>query len=504
MSVAARILEKGKLQIGDLDKAIFHLGNVYDDPRDALAEFVTNGLDAGAAHVLIRLHRRGAFGRIEIEDDGLGMSQGELSRVATSLCDSIKAQDDRSVGEKGIGILGYQEIASQCLISSRTESSDSRTTTLILTRGTRDYSIQEAEAKEKRAIPGTTVRLHGIEKQRMRQFSIAKVEEHLKKKFRVHLATGNLQITVVEGKDARHVQPDNYKGVPFYLSDIRTPYGDVKLSLFVNASVRNEQIAVYHKGNLVLDSITELDEFQNGPWLSDKVTGEISNDFNKLTTGRNSFVRDRKKWPAWVNALKGIEGQLQAEIDRVSSEASREANRQMHKRIRDAFLRALAELPSFGGIAAPTKSNTGEEVPGAPDEDQRLTLIEGEGSGSRKGDPRSRPPITPAESVTTARAGAGFNLIEVPMEDAPDLRSDFDPNTVLIRVNTLHPDYDRESETQQRKESYFVRLIAKEMTLYEYPDTTPANLVEKLLDLELAARRHLESPAPSRQDRASA
>jgi hypothetical protein len=102
-----------------------------------------------------------------------------------------------------------------------------------------------------------------------------------------------------------------------------------------------------------------------------------------------------------------------------------------------------------------------------------------------------RPPLLPSEKRTPALSGAGFNLIEVPMPDSPEVHSDFNPATVLIRANTLHPDYLRESATRDDKESYLVRLIAKEMTFHEYPDTSPENLLEKLLDLELAARRHL-------------
>ena len=76
--------------------------------------------------------------------------------------------------------------------------------------------------------------------------------------------------------------------------------------------------------------------------------------------------------------------------------------------------------------------------------------------------------------------------IEAPLQENPDIHSDFNLSAVLIRVNTLHPDYQRESTPQERKESYLVRLIAKEMTLYEYPDTAPENLLEKLLDLDLS------------------
>lgn len=486
------VVETGELQIGDVSKAIFHLGNVYDDPRDALAEFVTNGIDARATQIFVRLHRRGESGFIEVEDDGEGMTLRDLRRVAVSLCDSVKADDERTVGEKGIGILGFQEVASECTITSRTID-EPETHVLALRKGKRRYTI--TASPKPRLISGTVVRLSGIDKSRMRQFTVAKVEEHLKKKFRVHLTSGNVRITIVEGRKAVPVQPENYKGLPFYVNEIRTPFGDIHLNLFINPTGRAESIAVYHKGNLVLDSIGELDEFAHEPWTSGKVTGEVTNDFNKPNTGRSGFLRHSKKWPVWINALRGVAPQLQAEVKRLTKEASEEATRQMHKRIREAFLRALAELPTFGGIAAPAADPSGRPEVGSPTDEESVAAgpEDGEGGDSPPTkEKRQRSAVVGASGTTTARAGVGFNLIETPLHDNPDVHSDFSPSAVLIRVNTLHPDYHRESTPTDRKESYLVRLIAKEMTLYEYPDTTPENLVEKLLDLELAARRNLD------------
>jgi hypothetical protein len=482
------IVETGRLEIKDLDKALYHLGNVYEDPRDALAEFVTNGIDAGAQRIVIHLHRRGATGRIEVDDDGSGMTAADLGRVARSICDSVKALDERTVGEKGIGILGYQEFADECQIMSRAEG-DAETNVLCLHRGRRDFEIVRPERSARRELAGTTIKLLKIEKQRMRQFTLAKVEEHLKRKFRVHLANGDVQITLVEGKDARHVQHDEYKGVPFYVNQVRTPFGDVRLSLYIVPGGRSETVSVYHKGNLVCP-ITDLDEFQHEPWTLGKVAGEISNDFNKVTTGRGGFVHHRSKWAAWINAIFGVEADLEAEIERLTREATDEANRQMHKRLREAFLKALTELPSFAGIAVPVAHPYGDLTTGSPKEES-TAAVPSNGDGKRKRHRHERQLLDPSDRSTPARSGAGFNLMEVPIHEAPDLRSDFDERTVLIRVNTLHPDYGRETDTADRKESYLVRLIAKEMTLHEYPDTHAANLMEKLLDLELAARRYL-------------
>lgn len=193
--------------------------------------------------------------------------------------------------------------------------------------------------------------------------------------------------------------------------------------------------------------------------------------------------------------------QLQSEVDRLTQEASDEANRQMHKRIREAFLKALSELPAFGGISAPVADPRGdEEVEGQPSTQERLQLVPSKEGRHNDKVGAGRPPLDPSKTPTHARSGVGFNLMEAPIHDRPELHSEFDPNTVMIRVNTLHPDYMRETDGSERKESYLVRLIAKEMTLHEYPDTSPDNLLEKVLDLELTARRHLVGAGTLRVD----
>lgn len=168
------------------------------------------------------------------------------------------------------------------------------------------------------------------------------------------------------------------------------------------------------------------------------------------------------------------------------------------KRIRDAFLKALRDLPSWGGISAPVVASNGSPENGAVKTDDELAGNDSNADGSGGSTRQKRPPVLPGAEPLRSRSGIGLNLVEIPMEDRPDLHSDFDTNIVLIRVNTLHPDYVRESETQVRKESYLVRLISKEMTLYEYPDTTADNLLENALDLELAARRHLDVTSGTR------
>ncbi len=80
--------EKVRLRIGNLAKAVLVTGQAYQDPKDALNEFVSNAADeyveAGMRRGRIRvvLRRRGQRPHIVIHDDGRGLSPDRLRDVA--------------------------------------------------------------------------------------------------------------------------------------------------------------------------------------------------------------------------------------------------------------------------------------------------------------------------------------------------------------------------------------------------------------------------------------
>ena len=85
------------------------LGSVYNDPRDALKEYVANSLDADATNIVVDLTQRKS-GTIQIRDDGNGMDRTKLRSVPDRVGLSDKLLLDNRIGEKAIGILAFYSL----------------------------------------------------------------------------------------------------------------------------------------------------------------------------------------------------------------------------------------------------------------------------------------------------------------------------------------------------------------------------------------------------------
>ena len=108
-------------------------GEVIERPAAALRELVENALDAGATRIAVAIDG-GGIARIEVEDDGIGMSAEELAlcvqRHATS-----KLADDMLVRIETLGFRGEAlpsiGAAARLAITSRTREGDSAHTITV-------------------------------------------------------------------------------------------------------------------------------------------------------------------------------------------------------------------------------------------------------------------------------------------------------------------------------------------------------------------------------------
>lgn len=98
---------------------------MYPDPKDALREYVQNGVDAGAKNIKIKIRSNS----IIVEDDGSGMSK-ETIRKAVRLGISDK-NPKVDVGFRGIGIYSSFHLCDELRIYSKLNRSGSKPNLLI-------------------------------------------------------------------------------------------------------------------------------------------------------------------------------------------------------------------------------------------------------------------------------------------------------------------------------------------------------------------------------------
>ncbi|AHI26424.1 DNA mismatch repair endonuclease MutL [Komagataeibacter swingsii] len=102
-------------------------GEVIERPAAALKELVENAIDSGARRVRIRLDR-GGIDRIEVTDDGCGMSPGDLLLAVERHCTS-KLRDETLVRISTLGFRGEAlpsiGAAARLVVMSRLHDSDS-------------------------------------------------------------------------------------------------------------------------------------------------------------------------------------------------------------------------------------------------------------------------------------------------------------------------------------------------------------------------------------------
>ena len=335
--------ERVRLRIGNLAKAVLVSGQAYQDPKDALNEFVSNAADeyveAGKRGERIRLvlRRKGRYPVIAVDDAGRGMSPERLREVARNLFESSKAGDDRTLGEKAIGILAFQQLCGRCDVVSREESSP-ETWMLRLERGKATATL-EREKRRVRQEPGTTVYLSDLDPEVLRVLTQRRVVEYLRSRRGAALTNGDYEIEVVEGRSSELVLPEKPEGVKLSIPPRHTLWGRIEFALYVApADGRRRRVSVVGRaGTSILDDLAELEEFSCPPWNSNQVSGRIVFESLQQTAGRRAILRDRGAFPLFVEAVKAIEQAVAQTVERIDREVDAETADRLSDVIRRIF-----------------------------------------------------------------------------------------------------------------------------------------------------------------------
>ncbi len=437
------------------------------------------------------------------------MSPDRLREVARNLFESTKAGDDRTLGEKAIGLLGFQQLGARCEIVSRGTGSD-ETWALMLERGRAEATLVR-ERRRARTEPGTTVYVAQLDPEVLRMLTQRKVVEYLRRRRGPALARGDYSIEVVEGRSAELVTPEEPEGVRLAIPARATLWGRIEFALYVAAdSSPSRHVAVVGRaGTAILDRITELEEFDHEPWSSGQVSGQVVFEALHQTAGRRAVLRDGDAFPVFREAVLSVEPLVVRAVERMRQEVDQQTTDRVSDTVRRIFERVLKELAD---LENPMRSPAGEE-PGSG----ALPLGGGEGDDGPAGN-RSSVPVggggddavptespgiddlmpgaqaTPLEGTGATRPAAGRSRHLPTVRPDPEpgpARSRFDPDAGVVLYNEHHADFLMVKDDEPALLDYLATLVAKEYVVYNNPLAPAEDLAEEMVRMLVRVRRHL-------------
>ncbi len=498
--------ERVKLRIGNLGKAVLVSGQAYQDPKDALNEFVSNAADeyveAGRRgdRIRVMLRRRGRYPVIAVDDVGRGMSPDRLREIARNLFESAKAGDERTLGEKAIGILAFQQLGARCDVISRAEGSD-ETWVLRLERGKATAGL-ERERRKARQVAGTTVVLSDLEPDVLRVLTQRKVVDYLRGRRGPALTRGDYSIEVVEGRSIELVTPEKPDGIKLEVPARPTLWGRIEFALWASPpDARRRRVAVVGRaGTTIVDDIAEIEEFAVPPWTTGQVGGQVVFAALQQTAGRRAVLRDREAFPIFVDAVKAVEPAIQHAVEKLAQEVDAQTADRLAETIRRVFGRVLKELADLDNpMRTPLGDEPGEGALFEPPLDG--SSASPNGSSGAKGapelpelheleDPSGDAPKTPGEARPDRRRTADLPSVS-PDPEPGEVRSRFEPDTGIVFYNDRHEDYLVVRDDEPGLLDYLATLVAKEYVLYNNPRAASEDFAEEMVRMLVRVRRHL-------------
>jgi Histidine kinase-, DNA gyrase B-, and HSP90-like ATPase len=502
--------EQVRLEIGNLDNAVLVTGQAYQDPKDALNEFVSNAADEYALagrrgeRIGIALRRKGRYPVLAVDDVGRGMSLDDLRRLARSLFDSSKLGDDRTLGEKAIGLLAFQQLGGRCEIVTRPEG-ETRTHALRLERGHATASLEPDERRRARQVTGTTVYVSDLDPDVLRVLTPRKVVDYLRRRRGPALARGDYTIEVVEGKRNELVTPEQPEGVRLAIPAQNTLWGRIEFALYVAPEPEgHRRVAVVGRaGTTIIDDVCGLEELDAPPWSTDQVSGQIGFAALQQTSGRRAIVRDRDAFPVFVDAVRSVEPIVTRTLEQVAREVDVQVADRLSDTVRRVFGRVLREI-----------ADVDERRPFGPEPTGMLIAVPGSGSRVDDAEPpcdddaptaQSPPPrlediTTPDLRIDSIAAHPSMRSTRVRTSALPTVapdphpaggRSRFDHDAGIVFYNERHPDYLLVKDDEAVLLDYLATLVAKEYVVWNNPRAPGDELAEEMVRLVVRVRRHL-------------
>jgi hypothetical protein len=336
------------------------------------------------------------------------------------------------------------------------------------------------------------------------------VFDDLRRRRATALARGDYIIEVASGRTVERVTPEKPVGVQLDIPPRDTLWGLIEFSLHVTPrpDAQRRVAAVGRAGTTIVDSITELEEFDHAPWNTGQVGGEVIFEALEQTSGRRAILRDRDAFPLLVDAVASVEPVVLRAAERLAREVDVANAGRVSDEVRRIFARVLRELADLDN---PMRTLVGQEegddglfatvdVPdsanvGAGDLERSYDVDEGQSPPSWPSDPSSSfgPPLSPpTDSSRTAAAQRSRHLPTLLPDPQPGRgRSRFDVDDGIVYFNDTHPDFQMVKESEPALLDYLTTLVAKEYVVYNNPRVLPDDLGEEMVRMLVRLRRHL-------------
>ncbi len=210
-------------------------------------------------------------------------------------------------------------------------------------------------------------------------------------------------------------------------------------------------------------------------------------DSINVSTDKKSPIRD-ERFKILITKINELEPELVEAIKKLESDEATQSRERLLRYLASRLDEVLKDL-QFDRIRAMMEANKRGELEAAAEEGQGASFG-GEGDTVKKR--TGKPPVIPGGRKKSLRSAYGINWEFERDVEHPKSRSSFDPRFGTIKINEIHPDYDRKvrkSKSDLEKLDYFYKLAIKEIVLHQYDGAPPSEVLEKLLDLQIAMEK---------------
>jgi hypothetical protein len=365
------------------------LARSQNDPRKAVAELVQNSLDAGAREVTVTRFRKGGNACLSVLDDGEGvlpdMDRADaLQHIATHIGHSYKRRltpEERyrllQQGKYGIGLLGFWSVGRLMTIRSRVKGSD--VFGLHLEEETPEGMVAPERGQKLLEPTWTEVTIRDLHPAAQRLLLGRRLADYLAFELRGQLLGRDVHLRVLDRlargtaqKDIL-VRPPRFQGVP--LREVAEWPVEGHPPLRVELHYLPEEhgpgrVALACAGTAVTDDLPLLEavDLKYPPWDGGRLTGIVDAPFLEVAPGTRRGIVPDAKAEAFAAAMRALANRVREWLSAYEKAAGREADRTLHKRLRQVFRELQRRLPHYELFPVKDgagRTGTGETLDGA-------------------------------------------------------------------------------------------------------------------------------------------